>query len=37
MFDYQRRPRWDPERIVRLAVTVINAVAALIDAIHGFH
>ena len=33
---HRRRPRWDPERVIRLTVTVVNAAASLIDALHRF-
>lgn len=37
MMASRRRPRLDLEQLVRLTVTVINAVASLIDELRKFH
>ena len=33
---HRRRPRWDLDRVIKVTVTVLNAVASLIDAIRRF-
>ena len=33
----RRRPCWDLERLVKLAVAAINAVASLVDALRKIH